>query len=159
MLSPIAPGIKYPSAIVIADFRRKPGSAQQQQSIQHTLQNLVKFRGNRNSIERRQNPGVQENIHSIDVVVSGLLKVESVVPDLLRSLTFKDFPPASLPPRSRSHARKESPQKEQSQSLTEKVCIGRKICGQISFDVSSAQAQGGVPLSPQLGREKRALLQ
>ena len=106
MLRLVAPGIKQPPTIIIPDHRRRPGSAQYEQRIQHPLHRLVELHGNDNSIESSQNPGMEKKIQRVDVVISGLLKIKSVLPHLCGGLAFQDLPTLLSPSRCTPPARK-----------------------------------------------------
>ena len=89
---------------------------------------------------------MQKHIQRIDVVVSGLFKVESIFAYLLHGLSFQDFPATLPPPRGRLQAGKSVPIKNKARASPEKMRVRRKVGGQVGLEVAAVQAQGILPL-------------
>ena len=151
----VAPGIKQSSAVVIAESsaetRLGPPTTEHSACAARSGRTL---RGNWNSIEPGQNPGMQKNIQGVDVIISGLLKVESVFPYLLCCLTIPGSPSrdaATAWPIAGSG--KEFPGRTK-QELRPKGAYSEKNMWKGKFDVASIQAQGILPLLSHRSREK-----
>src|SRR5205807_10031014 len=102
---------------------------------------------------------MQEHIQRINVIVRRLFEVESVSPHLPRRFTIEDVPSAPLPAFGQLEFGKKSPEKEQRQSLAQKMSIRRKVCGQIGLKVTPVEAQCISPVPAQLRREERRVQQ
>src|ERR1700716_818189 len=85
--------------------------------------------------------------------------MEAVGLNLALRLLENNPPAHRLPAFRSSKLRTENAQKKQSHTLSEQMCVGRKICGKIAFNVAPMQRQPTKPLSAEIGQPRRALQQ
>ena len=74
VLCVVAARIEQSAAVVIANAQRDAASAEQQQSLQHAFEGTIELRRNCDSVEPCQNPGMQEHIQRINVIVRRIVR-------------------------------------------------------------------------------------
>ena len=127
MFRTVSARIEYSATVVIAQLRGITGPAQYAQRIQHFLEGSIELRRDGNMIQRSQNTGMQEEIESVDVIVSRLLKVQAIRPNLLLGCLQNDLPSALSPSFRLRQFRAQCADEEQRYCLTEQVSIRREI--------------------------------
>src|SRR5205823_8815042 len=100
-----------------------------------------KRRRNWHIVPRCQEHCVQEKIQRIDVVIHGLLKVQTISAYLPVGLLQHNLPAHPPPSFSLRQFRTECPDEKQRHSFTQQVRVRRKERGEIALDVATADSE------------------
>src|SRR5215475_227806 len=84
------------------------------------------------------------------MVVSGLLKIETVAWNLSSGLPVQDFPSQRLPTPGRLQLRAQHTQEKQRQGLSQQVRVGRKIRREIALNMSAVKRQTRQPFATKI---------
>src|SRR5258706_8866007 len=98
MFCAVAPRIEKTAAVVVTEAVRRSYLSEGLHDYKHFPDHFVEAGGNLGAIAGSEQARMQKEIERIDVVVQGLLEIDSVGPNLALGLLLND-PPALLSPR------------------------------------------------------------
>ena len=89
--------VEYPASIIVAELREWSCCAQGEEDLEHSLECPVELGRDACSVSSREDPGMQEKVQRVGVVVKRLFEMHSIRPDLALSLAQHDAPAEVFP--------------------------------------------------------------
>ena len=131
------------ASVVISKIGRPAGLRYGCECVTHAGDRAVERFRDRNPVFCRQLAREPEEIKSVDVVVDGLLKMESIGTNLSLSLLQQDFPAEYLPARRIRNLRTRRANGEERYAFAQQMGIRREICGQKALNIPAVEVESG----------------
>ena len=158
-LGPVAARIEDATAVVIAEARQRTRLREIAQRGQHPTDRVVERARDVDAVSLRQDPGVQEEVHGVHVIVDRLLEVHPVGEHLPLGGALHDAPSELAPSARRGQLRAQHADEEQRHALAQQMRVRREVGRPVPLQVAAVERQRAQEIRFEAGGKRERLAQ